>query len=229
MLTLSDVTVAGRLHNVSFTVPDGARLGVIGRSGAGKTTLISVITGMLTPDSGTCERTGAAAGAVGYIPQDPGSSLMPAMTIADCVTEPIAIRDGTDEARGARGRLPDLFAALGLGSDLIGRTPPELSGGQRQRVAVARALIAQPGIIIADEAFSALDAATRGLIEVEMSGRGTTIILVTHDIPAVRSFCDHVVVLDDGRCVESGPIDLLDDPSHDATRRLTDAARELMA
>ena len=224
MLTCDDITVDGRLEGVTFTVPDGAHLGVVGASGAGKTTLISVMTGMLTPDRGSIER---PAGAVGYIPQDPGSSLMPSMPVRDCVLEPVLIAGGGAAASAAAGRLPELFASLGLDASLLDRRPGELSGGQRQRVAVARALVARPGLIIADEAFSALDRATRELLERTLAAAEATVVLVTHDLPTVRSFCDHVAVLDAGRCVESGPVELLDDPAHGATRLLADAAREL--
>ncbi|WP_448851059.1 ABC transporter ATP-binding protein [Corynebacterium sp. 335C] len=224
MLTCTDVTVDGRLDGVTFSVPDGARVGVIGRSGAGKTTLISVMTGMLAPDRGSCD-TGARA--VGYIPQDPGSSLMPAMSVGDCVLEPVVIAGGSDAAAEAAGRLPELFASLGLDESLLDRRPGELSGGQRQRAAVARALVSRPGLIIADEAFSALDRATSELLEGVLSAADATVVLVTHDLPTVRSLCDHVVVLDAGRCVEAGPVGILDDPSHEATRLLADAATEL--
>lgn len=226
MLGCDHATVAGRLTDATFEFPDGARIAVIGRSGAGKTTLISLFTGVLAPDSGSVR---TPEGAIGYVPQDPGGSLSGHVTVADNVVEPVLIADGRRAADRARETLPGLFRSLDLDPAFLERRVSQLSGGQCQRVAIARALVSGPSLLIADEAFSALDEHTGRIFEETLSALDATVLLVTHDLALARRFCDHVLVMADGRILVAGPMSALDDATDPAARELIDAARELEA
>lgn len=238
-VSFQGATVGKRLHNMSLDVPRGAKLGIIGPSGAGKTTMISLITGMLTPDEGSVD---IAAKVIGYIPQDPGSSLSPNRTVAQCIIEPQVIRlENAKRGRAERysvaeikaeldrlqAEIPNLLASLGLDPKLAQRYPAQLSGGQRQRVAIARALLGQPELIIADEAFSALDAYTAELLQNILLELPATVLFVSHNIPALRSMCDSIAVLVDGTLRYFGSVDGVDEVTDEQVVELLDAVKEL--
>lgn len=225
------VTVGKRLQDVSMAVPVGAKLGIIGPSGAGKTTLISLITGMLLPDAGTVD---VAAEVIGYIPQDPGSSLSPNWTVAECVIEPQVIRlaskptaERTRELSRIKAEIPGLLISLGLDAEIAKRYPTQLSGGQRQRVAIARALLGSPQLIIADEAFSALDTRTAELLQNILLALPATVLFVSHNIPALRAMCDSTAVLVDGTCRYTGSFAGLDEEEDPRVVELLTAVKSL--
>jgi peptide/nickel transport system ATP-binding protein len=234
-----DVTA---LDDLSLTIGQGERWGIVGGSGSGKTTLVRLLAGLDAPSSGTIRfegqplnlpGPGASASArrvlarVQLVFQDPMSSLDPRMRVGAIIAEPLRSRsvraDWPPQAR--RARVDDLIAAVGLPQGSAQRYPHEFSGGQRQRIAIARALAPRPDVLIADEPVSALDVSVRAhIINVlnEISDRlGLTLVLVSHDLAVVRHLCDHVAVLRSGRLVEAGPAeDILTTPRDPYTQAL---------
>jgi peptide/nickel transport system ATP-binding protein len=209
----------GVLDGVDLTIAAGDRLGIVGASGAGKSTLLRLLLAIEAPDRGEVRfrdrpvrpaRPGALAWfrrAVQLVPQDPYGALSPRMTVAEIIAEPLeCLRIPGDH----RARVGDLLAAVDLDPALAGRRPAALSGGQRQRVAVARALAPHPEVLIADEPVSALDATVRvkvlHLLREVSERTGTALVMVSHDVAAVRRVCTRVAVLHQGSIVESGPV-----------------------
>lgn len=227
-LQLEHVSVGDRLHDVSLTITSGTRLGVVGPSGSGKSTLVGVLSGMIAPSAGTVYR--ASDDRLGIIPQDPGASLAPHRSVRESILEPINIARGrhrTPTLADATTRIPLLVRELGLDPSMLDCFPTSLSGGQRQRVAIARALITNPTVLLADEASSALDAATVARFEHVLLTAAPATVLVTHDITQIQRMCSSVLVLDAGHVVEQGPVEMLDQPEHPATRMLVRAAQRL--
>jgi peptide/nickel transport system ATP-binding protein len=158
--------------------------------------------------------------------QDPRSSLDPRMRVADIVTEPLR----SPVLRGHLGmdageRLAQVLTQVGLPIESARRYPHEFSGGQRQRIAIARAIIAKPDVLIADEAVSSLDVSVRAhvlnLLAALIAEYGLTLIFVSHDLSVVRHVCDRVVVMRRGEVVEAGPVEqVYADPQHPYTREL---------
>jgi peptide/nickel transport system ATP-binding protein len=231
------------LHGVDLCVSAGERVGVVGGSGAGKSTLLRLLLALEAPDAGEVRLRGRIvhpqrAGRlrwfrreVQYVSQDAYGALSPRMSIAEIIREPLhCLAVPGDHDR----RVDELLAAVRLEPTLRRRRPGELSGGQRQRVAVARALAAAPAVLLADEPVSALDAPVRvailDLLRDLSADTGAALVLVAHDLPAVRRTCDRVLVLQGGRVVESGPVrQIFDDPRAPATRALLDAVPLLPA
>ncbi|MEU0085895.1 ATP-binding cassette domain-containing protein [Streptomyces sp. NPDC006274] len=227
-MNISELTVRfgsfTAVDRVSLDVPKGSVTGLVGESGSGKSTLARAVVG-LTPYSGTVS--GVARGRVQMVFQDPYSSLNPRMSIGD------AIAEGTRVPRAQRpaevGRLLELVS---LPPTYAGKYPRELSGGQRQRVAVARALAAEPELLIADEITSALDVSVQGavlnLLRDLRGELGLTMLFISHNLAVVRYVCDAVAVMHHGRLVESGPVeDVIGAPRHMYTRTLLDAVPRL--
>ncbi|MFP5476780.1 MAG: nickel ABC transporter ATP-binding protein NikE [Gammaproteobacteria bacterium] len=221
------------LADVSFEVRAGEVLGLVGASGSGKSTCARIVLGLDEPDAGAVQLLGQPWSALPepsrralrpklqYIPQDPLSSFDPRYRVRDVVAQNLPGLRG--EVRDARVR--GLLAQVGLAADLLDRLPRTLSGGQRQRLAIARALAAEPQLIVCDEPVSALDVSIQAqvidLIGELQSRLGTALLFISHDINLVRHVADRVVVLDQGRVVEQGPVDaVLAHPSHAYTRSL---------
>jgi peptide/nickel transport system ATP-binding protein len=231
------------LQGVDLCVSAGERVGVVGGSGAGKSTLLRLLLALESPDEGEVRLRGRSVrprrpgrlrwfrSEVQYVSQDVYGALSPRMSIVDIVREPLrCLSVPGDHDR----RVDELLAAVRLDPTLRRRRPGELSGGQRQRVAVARALAAAPAVLLADEPVSALDAPVRvailDLLRDLSADTGAALVLVAHDLPAVRRTCDRVLVLQGGRVVESGPVrQIFDDPRAPATRALLDAVPLLPA
>lgn len=230
------------IDDVSLTLNPGDTLGLVGASGAGKSTIARLIAGQISPDSGKVLYRGiarddmpdselqAARQAVHIVYQDPYQSLNNRMTIADLVAEPLRIRGETNPDQ----MMPQIRAALEAvqlpsDEDFLSRLPVFLSGGQRQRVAFARAVVARPAIIIADEPTSMLDQSIRieimDLMENLRQQLGTAILFITHDIVLARHFCDRLIVLRNGQAVEEGDADeVILSPREDYTRAMIAAA-----
>jgi peptide/nickel transport system ATP-binding protein len=218
------------LDDVSITVREGEAVGLVGPSGSGKTTLARIIAGHLEPDAGAVTVTGDGRRSVQLVAQDPWDALSPRLTVAQLVREPLDIsREGSPSARDA-----EVSAALhtvGLpstGAFLEARSH-ELSGGQLQRIALARALVARPKVLVADEPTAMLDASEQARLLVVLRERqaelGIGLVLVSHDLAVVRKVTDRIVVLDRGRVVEEGPSNRVSvAPTSCAGRRLLDAA-----
>ncbi|MBO1900508.1 ABC transporter ATP-binding protein [Leucobacter weissii] len=236
---------ATALDDVSFELERGEVLGIVGESGSGKTTLARCIVGLEQAERGTIETPGGAgaraaarrtaprsaaarraagSGAVQIVFQDPASALNPAHTVGFALREVLRIAGRDPGGTGA------LLERVGLPAAFATRRPGDLSGGQRQRVAIARALALEPEILICDESVSALDVSVQAQIlnllsELRRSER-LSLLFISHDLGVINQLADRVLVLLDGRVVESGPRrDVLSAPQHAYTRQLIDDAR----
>jgi D-methionine transport system ATP-binding protein len=220
------------IDGVSFEVSRGEIVGVIGRSGAGKSTLIRCLNGLEKPDSGRIEVLGediAPLGErelrkvrlrVGMIFQH--FNLLSSKTVADNIALPLKIAGRTQSER--RDRVRALLWLVGL-EDKATAYPAQLSGGQKQRVGIARALAADPALLLSDEATSALDPETTASILALLRDinrkLGLTIVLITHEMSVVRAIAGRVIVLDHGRIVEEGEAAaVFANPQAALTRRL---------
>jgi oligopeptide/dipeptide ABC transporter ATP-binding protein len=228
------------LSDVSFSVEAGEAFGLVGESGCGKSTAGRSILRLIEPDAGSVRFKGedvlAADAArlrrlrreMQIVFQDPYSSLNPRRTIGQTLAEPMAVhRLGTRvEIQGA---VRSVLAEVGMPSDAGEKYPHEFSGGQRQRIGIARALVLQPELIIADEPVSALDVSIQAQILVLLRGlqerRNLSFIFISHDLGVVRHVCRSVAVMYLGRIVERGPVPaIFDEPLHPYTRVLRNAS-----
>jgi len=207
------------LQKVSLDVERGETLGIVGESGSGKTTLARLLVGLDRPTDGRILLNGidvadlrrqsrnALAKHIQYVFQDPLSSLNPRQTIRKILEAPLKyLHSIPKEVR--RVRVSELMAAVKLRDEFLDRYPHEFSGGQAQRIGLARALAAQPKIIVLDEPVSSLDVSVQtqvlNLLE-DIKGRfGLTYILISHDLAIVENMCDRVAVMYFGRVVEQG-------------------------
>ena len=228
------------LQGVSFTLQAGRSLGVVGESGSGKSTLARMVMALEVPNAGTVRFEGRDLHALSagelrraragfqMVFQDPFGSLDPRQLVARIVAEPLeAQRIGTPAER--RERVGEMLAAVGLRTADLDKYPHEFSGGQRQRIAIARALVTRPKLIVADEPASALDVSVQAqvlnLMQDLQDRFGLSYLLISHDLAVVDLVCDEVIVLHQGRVVESGSAErLFRSPEHEYTRRLLAAA-----
>ena len=228
------------VDDVTFDIGIGEVVGLVGESGSGKSTIGKALAGLVPVADGRAEVAGVElAGAsmrrrravrsrIGYVFQDPASSLNPRNTVGRSVAEPLVLH--TDASRAERAdRVRELLVQVRLPSEFAERYPHELSGGQRQRVAIARALALKPSLLIADEPTSALDVSVQAsvldLLEQLQRSLGFACLFISHDLAVVRRLSDRVVVLRDGRVVESGlAAQVLEAPTDAYTRRLLAAA-----
>ncbi|GGL31339.1 ABC transporter ATP-binding protein [Nocardia jinanensis] len=219
------------VREVDLSLTEGARLGIVGESGSGKSTLLRLLLALDRPDSGEVRYRGRPVAGrrlawfrreVQMVPQDPLNSLDPRAVVGDSIAEPLeCLRIPGDHDT----RVTELLVAVGLEPDAARRYPHEFSGGQRQRIAIARALAPHPGVLVADEPFSALDATVRGqiidLVRSLVDGFGLSLILVSHDIGVVQQLCDRLLVMREGAIVEDGVTEtVLFAPRHPYTREL---------
>jgi peptide/nickel transport system ATP-binding protein len=226
MLRAEDIAVAfgsGRLHmtavnGVSFALRQGESLGLVGESGAGKSTVLRAISGLAPLGRGRILLEGrevpsprdlAFYATVQMVFQDPYGSLHPRHTVDQILAEPLAIHRKHDPDALIVGALSD----VGLGPSFRFRYPHQLSGGQRQRVAIARALILRPKIILLDEPTSALDASVQAeilnLLEALRAEHRLSYILVSHDLAVVAHLCERLLVMQHGAVIEEMTADEL--------------------
>ena len=244
-----DVDLPGRtggrvrvLDDVSFEVPRGRVVGIVGESGSGKTMLLRSLLGIL-PEGATREwrrvvldgRDITAAASNERMPaamvfQDPMTSFNPLVRIGAHLTE-VARRFQRVGRSQATALAREALVAVRIPDPdrVLSRYPHELSGGMRQRAMIAMALLAQPELLLADEPTTALDATIQAqilaLLRALQAERALTVLLVTHDLAVVAAVCDDVLVMKDGRIVESGDVDrVFREPRHPYTRELLDAA-----
>lgn len=220
------------LRDVSLSVSAGRSIGLVGQSGSGKSTILKLLLGLLKPASGEVGFDGARLDlsdrfmmrtyrrSVQAVFQDPYASLDPRQRVLSIVAEPL-------RALGIPGDRRALVVAalesVGLDADVLDRYPDAFSGGQRQRIAIARAIVAGPRVLLADEAVSALDLTTKVRVVDLFRTLATrmTLLFVSHDLGVVASLCDEIVILDQGSIVESGPTrEVLAAPAHAYTQRL---------
>lgn len=224
------------LREISFDLPRGAALGIVGASGSGKSTLARVLLALQRGHARTLQIAGADPFAlrasarkawrrkVQIVFQDPGSALDPRMSVAECLREPLRLH-GLGDAATQAAKVADLLAAVRLDAALAARRPHALSGGQKQRVAIARALALDPEVLVCDEAVSALDLSVQAgildLLRELQRTRGLALVFISHDLDAVRALCDRVLVLEHGRVVEQGATRVVfTSPQHAHTRAL---------
>ncbi|MFI8530273.1 dipeptide ABC transporter ATP-binding protein [Streptomyces aquilus] len=219
------------VDGVSLTIRRGETLGVVGESGSGKTTLGRMLVGLLEPTAGEIKPGGGVRPEVQMVFQDPVSSLNPRRSVGESIADPLRARGERDETR-IRGRVTELLERVGLEGAHYDRYPHEFSGGQRQRVGIARALAADPRVIVCDEPVSALDVTTQAQV-VALLGElqrelGLALVFVAHDLAVVRQVSDRVAVMRQGRIVESGPADeVYDNPQDPYTQQLLAAVPAL--
>lgn len=229
------------LHGVSFTLQPGKILALVGESGSGKTTAGLACLGHFrrglkhtggeihlagTGDHGNildlpeAERRKLRGGSISYVPQDPALSLNPAMTIGRQIQEVLQVHHYGNSEEERRARAKEVLAEVGLENSEAyqRRYPHQLSGGQQQRVGVARALAAEPNVLLMDEPFGALDPIIRAKAQDDLAAIqkhfGTTIILVTHDMEEAFHLADRIAVMDKGEVVQyATPAEMLVRPA----------------
>jgi len=230
------------VDGVGFAVDRGETVGIVGESGCGKSTVATTLMGLEAPTAGevtfdgetVAGRDDAATRSLrrraGMVFQDPTSSFDPRMTVGESVAEPLAIH-GLDDRERRREIASDLLERVGLSPDDVDRYPHELSGGQKQRAGLARALVLDPDLLVADEPVSALDvsvqAAILSLLDDLQREFDLAVLLISHDMAVVREVCDRVAVMYLGEIVETGPTEaVLSDPQHPYTRALVSSVPE---
>lgn len=229
------------LDHVSFTVNSGDALGIVGESGSGKSTLIRIILGLIKPNSGALNWQGknlkmpyphALRRTFQIVHQDPFAALNPRLTLGASIAEPLDIHEPALTKAERTKRIARALEQVGLPPAFANRYPHELSGGQNQRANIARALIAGPSLLACDEAVSALDAQTKAqildLLAQLQKETGLTLLFVTHDFQAVARLCNRVIVLQHGRCIETGETSkVMAAPEHPYTKSLIAAIPQL--
>ncbi|MGN8019930.1 ABC transporter ATP-binding protein [Phyllobacterium sp. 22229] len=234
---------ASGLKDIRLTVKRGETLALVGASGSGKTTLARLVMRLGKPDSGSIHLCGHDITALRgealrllrprfqMVFQDPLAAFNPRATVRRILEDPLRLHDLAP--RDSYGQV--IAAALervGLSPDLMQRSPLELSGGQRQRIAIARAIATRPDLIVLDEPVSALDVSVRAqilnlLLDLQAE-TGVSYLFISHDLAVVRAVTDRMIVLDEGRIVESGETErILAAPQAEATRVLIDAVPRL--
>ena len=232
--------VVKAVDGISFTVPRGSTLGLVGESGCGKTTTGRAILNLVAPTEGSVQFAGqeiAGFDAAAMLPlrkrmqiifQDPYSSLNPRLTIEQALAEPMAVHGIGRHHAERRDRAAALLDEVGLDARFLRRYPHEFSGGQRQRICVARALSLEPEFIVCDEAVSAMDVSVQAqvlnLLKELQLRRNLTYIFISHDLSVVKFMADTMAVMEDGRIIEQGcAAEIYANPSEAYTRRLIDA------
>ncbi|MFE5735251.1 dipeptide ABC transporter ATP-binding protein [Streptomyces sp. NPDC056528] len=231
------------VDDVSLTVRAGETLGVVGESGSGKTTLGRMLVRLLDPTAGRLRYRGAEIGALPerelrpyrrelqMVFQDPVASLNPRRSVGESIADPLRTAGERDERR-IRDRVRELLDRVGLDPDRYEAHPHEFSGGQRQRVGIARALAAEPRLIVCDEPVSALDVTTQAqvtaLLAELQAELGLGLVFVAHDLAVVRRVSDRVAVMRGGRIVEQGTVEeVYGAPRDPYTRQLLAAVPSL--
>ena len=219
------------VSGVSFRVRKGETFAIVGESGCGKSTLARTLARLIAPTSGEVviddQPVGRLKGAaltalrrkVQFIFQDPFSSLNPRMTVGALIGEPMEIHRPALTAKQRRAEVAELLGRVGLRAAHMDRYPHEFSGGQRQRIGIARALAAEPEILVGDEPVSALDVSVQAqvinLLHDLKTEFGLTLIVVAHDLAVIRHMADRVAVMYLGEVVEEAPAEaLFDRPRH---------------
>jgi oligopeptide/dipeptide ABC transporter ATP-binding protein len=233
----------GTVHavdGVSFALREGEMLGLVGESGSGKTTLANCVVRLLEPTSGSIRLHGRdithlsrralrpLRRSLHMVFQDPFSSLNPRMRVGEIVAEPLRLHKLAGRKTRER-RVLETFERVGLGPEHRFRYPHELSGGQRQRVGLARSLILEPSVLVADEPVSALDVSVQAsilnLLRDLQRDMGFSCLFITHDLGTVEFLCDRIAVMYLGQLVEVASRDaIFRDPQHPYTQSLLSAA-----
>ncbi|HEU5465780.1 MAG TPA: oligopeptide/dipeptide ABC transporter ATP-binding protein [Gemmatimonadales bacterium] len=227
------------VDGVSFSIPAGKTLALVGETGSGKTTVGRTLLRLVEPTEGRFTFDGidvfglksgplrALRRRMQVVFQDPSASLNPRMTVGDAIAEPLIIH-GLAKRAERPARVAGLLGEVGLDPSFAPRYPHELSGGQRQRVGIARALAVRPDFLICDEPVTALDVSVQAqvlnLLRELQRAHGLTYLFIAHDLAVVRHVADDVAVMYAGQIVERGPVDqIYSAPRHPYTRALLSA------
>ena len=228
------------VSDVSFDVKKNSIYALVGESGSGKSTIGKIVVGLLSPTSGVVRVDGVdlareadktrleqTRAGIQMIFQDPFASLNPRWKVKDIIEEPVTARGGD-----AHGLAEKLLEQVGLSAADVSKFPHEFSGGQRQRICIARALAAEPKLIVCDEPTSALDVSVQAQVLNLMSDLrerfGLTYLFISHDLTIVQHMADTIGVLYLGRLIEEAPRDeLFGNPRHPYTQMLLEAAPKL--
>ena len=225
------------VQDLSFEIRRGTTLGLVGESGSGKSTVAGALTGLVKADAGTATLDGvgifglrgkaekALRRRISLVLQDPFSSLNPRTRVGTSIGEPLAVHKLVDGKQARAARVGELLELVGLAPSFADRYPHELSGGQRQRVSIARALAAEPDLLILDESTAALDVSVQArvleLLADLQRELGLTYLFIAHDLAVVERVSHDVLVMRDGQAVEYRPAaDLFAAPTHYYTRAL---------
>ncbi|WP_430738484.1 ABC transporter ATP-binding protein [Psychrobacter sp. VH5] len=230
------------VKNVDMTLQKGQALGIVGESGSGKTTIALALSQLLShqarirgqivvngQDIAVLSRSELRKfrSQIQMVFQDPFASINPRMTVMQIVEEGLLVQGVSKVAR--QQAVMDSLATVHLPAEFAQRYPHELSGGQRQRVALARALVMQPSLLILDEPTSALDSTTQvtvvNLLREIQEKLHISCVFISHDLKVVRALCQHIMVLKEGTCIESGVTDaIFDNPKHPYAKQLLQAS-----
>jgi oligopeptide transport system ATP-binding protein len=216
-----------RIHAVrglSLTIESGETVALVGESGCGKSTTGRVVAGLQRPTQGSVRLGEHAGTGVQMVFQHPDQSLDPMWPVERSVAEPL-VRAGIGDRASRRAAVLAALRRVGLGEDYVRRKPRELSGGQAQRVAVARALIAEPSVVVLDEPTASLDQSVRSRLLVMLrqiqQDSGLGYLFISHDMASVRRLADRIVVMYLGQVVEEGDTEtVFSRPTHPYTRAL---------
>ena len=225
--------------DVNLTLRKGEILGIVGESGSGKSTVARCIVRLIEPTAGHMmmggEDLSTLSGAalrpvrrrIQIVFQDPYRSLNPRRTVGESIIEGL-LNFGVPREQALR-RAGETLSVVGLSPDAMRRYPHQFSGGQRQRICIARALVMDPEILVADEAVSALDVSVQAqvleLLEQVRQRTGVGVLFITHDLRVAAQICDTIIVMQRGKVVETGSAEtVLTEPRHEYTRALIDAA-----
>lgn len=231
------------LNNVNLTVSRGKTMSLVGESGCGKTTLGKTVLGLHKPNAGEIWYDGCEIGSLSprkrrgvqkdlqMVFQDPFSSLNPRKKIGDILSRPLKTFTKMSSAERKK-RILDTCEAVGMDESYLSRYPHQFSGGQRQRAAIARAIIMNPALIVADEPISALDVSIQSQIlnlMIDLQHEfGLTYLFITHDISVVKYISDEVAVMYLGEIVErASKKELFENPLHPYTKLLLSAVPDI--
>jgi peptide/nickel transport system ATP-binding protein len=228
------------VDDVSFTLFPGETIGLVGESGCGKTTLGRALLRLTEPSGGRILFEGTDLARLPaedlrrrrrefqLVFQDPYAALNPMLTVGEAIWEPMRVHQVGGSRQQQKDRVLELLRIVGLRDDHFQRYPHEFSGGQRQRICIARALALQPKLIVCDESVSALDVSVQAqvlnLLNELKREFGITYLFITHDLSVARFMSDRLLVMHQGRIVESGPAaEIYANPQHEYTRGLLGA------
>ena len=239
----TDLETVYAVNGISFSIKRGETLGIVGETGAGKTSTALAILNLL-PD-----RIGKIAGGeiqfngenvftmsraelhamrgkhISMIFQDPMTSLNPVLTVGEQIAEGISFHDKHVSKKELEERVDQMLEMVGIPHERKNEYPHQFSGGMKQRVVIAMALVCEPELLIADEPTTALDVTVQAqivkLLKRINQKKGTAILFISHDLSLVRRLCSRVIVMKDGRIVEQGAMeDIFENPQQEYTQKL---------
>lgn len=234
------------LRGISFSARRGRAFGIVGESGAGKSTIALTLMGLLPTDakaSGSLKYDGMELlgrpeslkplrwKRIAIVFQDSMNVMNPVITVGEQIAELFVIHRGLTWKEGL-ARSAEVLKSVGLGTELLRSFPHQLSGGMRQRAVIAMAVALEPELLVVDEPTAALDVVTQNqiidLLNRLQKDKGLTLLLIAHDISAVARTCERMAVMYQGKIVEEGPVQkILSSPSNDYTRKLIEAVPKL--